>query len=527
MAYTIGLDLGTTTCKALALDARGRVAASVGRPVALSTDATGAAAQDATAVAETALKVLRALTAALPDGGAGARALACSGAMHSLAAIGADDGPMMPAMTWADTRAADAVALVRGEVDAAAMYRRTGCPVRSTYHPARLRWLQARAAAGEAPWGADAVRRWAAIKDVVVHRLIGRWVTDEGLASTTGMYDITARRWDDEALRVAGVSAEQLPEVAASVAVVGEMGAAAAARTGLPRGLAVVAGGADGPLAMLGTASGDDPRGRAPGAARVVMTIGTSGAVRVLVDRPRLDPRERTWCYVLSEGVWVAGGAINNAGLALEWVRRLAFAGQGAGAAVAGAGGEAMEALLREAGAAPVGAEGLVFVPYLSGERSPHWNPSLRGSLRGLTLRHTRGHLARAVLESVAFALAQVHAALGEQDVPVAAVEASSREPIHDRAAPPPAVRLTGGVTRAPLWCQIVADVLGAPVETFEAGDASALGAAIMARAAMDGVDPLGMKLPFDQGVTRYEADRRRHATYQALAERFTALTSG
>ena len=163
----------------------------------------------------------------------------------------------------------------------------------------------------------------------------------------------------------------------------------------------------------------------------------------------------RTWSYVLTAGRWFAGGAINNGGLALQWIRENVYAEAG------------YDQLLADAAAVPPGADGVMWLPYFSGERSPHWNPDARALLFGLRLAHTRAHVARAALEGVAFCLADVWEAL------------------KDGSEGGTSAQLTGGITRAPLWTQIVADVLSLPLAPIEAADASAVGAALLGLAAL------------------------------------------
>ena len=328
-------------------------------------------------------------------------------------------------------------------------------------------------------------------------RLTGRWATDIGLASTTGLFDIHRLDWDGEALTLAGISAERLPELVRPAAISGEITAEAARLTGLRAGLPVAAGSSDGGTANLGAGAIH------PG--QSVITMGTSGAIRRLVGQPLLDPAARTWCYVLDEGQWFAGGAINNAGLAVQWVRERLYPD------IAGDAG--YPALMADAAGVAPGAEGVRMLPYFSGERSPHWNPDARAHLTGLSLAHTRAHIARAVLEGVAYCLADVWEVLN--------------------AGAPPAglVQLTGNVTHSPVWAQIVADVLGVAMQANEAADASALGAARLVQQAVglqgelqDG-EPAGLTLQPD--AARHAFYQREHRTFQALYRSLVETRSG
>ena len=370
MRLVVGLDLGTTRCKAVAIAPDGRVAASAVGAYPLYSPHAGWAEQAAGEVWQAACGALRELCAQVPaDSLAG---LSLSGAMHSLLLVDGAGQPLAPVPTWADQRAAPQAQALRQQPEAQALYQRTGCPVQSIYHLAKLRWWRE---AEPALTGRAA--HFVNLKDFVLWQLAGVWATDQGMASTTGLFDIHRLAWDETALRLAGVTASQLPDVVPPAQVVGAVTAAAAGATGLPAGLPVVPGTTDGGTANLGSG--------AVRAGQSVVTMGTSGAVRRVVAQPLLDARQRTWCYVLVQDRWFAGGAINNAGLALQWVRERFYPD------VAGdAGYQRLNA--DAAGVAP-GAEGVRCLPYFTGERSPHWNPEARALLSGLGLSHSRAHI--------------------------------------------------------------------------------------------------------------------------------------
>lgn len=479
--WVIGLDLGTTTCKALAVDEHRRVLAQGTASYPLITPRPGRVEQSAGDVWKGVLEALEALGRSLPLGKA--RALALSGAMHSLLPVGADGEPLAPAWTWADERAAPQAAVLRASADAAGLYARTGCPVQAPYWPARLCWLRE-----EEPDLARATAYFMGLKDWVLFRLSGEWVTDWSLASSTGLLDLHTLRWDEQALTLAGIGADHLPALVDPAAWVGKLTAQASRETGLPEGLLLVAGGSDGALAMLGAGAAD--------AGQSVITVGTSGAVRLSADRPLFDPQERTWCYVLGEGLWFAGGAINNGGLTAQWVRERLYREL--------PDAEAYAHLFAEAADVPPGSQGLLFLPYFTGERSPHWDVGARGMLLGMGLEHSRGAIARAALEGVAFCLADIWEVLAPW------------QPAPAEAA------LTGHITRWPLWCQIVSDVLGAPLWAQEGADASPLGAAMLALGALgfspaqdetqDGRAALALYRP---DPFAHELYARRHRAFQ------------
>ncbi len=481
MPFVIGLDLGTASCKAVLHSETGSIVTIASSACDVRAPRTGWTEQVADEVWQAAVSALSAV--ARSAAGRTVAGLCLSGAMHSLLPVNAQGVPLAPAMTWADQRAVELTAALRQSCDAHELYQRTGCPLRGTYHAARLRWW-----AQNPPDVRPA--KFVAIKDLVLHRLIGSWVTDTSIASTTGLLDMQSGVWDPEALSLAGVHAAALPALVAPEAVVGGLTAEAARATGLPAGLPVVAGASDGGLANWGVGALDPQE--------VVVTVGTSGAVRRIEAAPRLDPLERTWCYRLLAGQWFSGGAINNGGLALQWLRRTLYREL--------SDAEGFARIFEDAATVPVGSAGLFFLPYLTGERSPYWDLPPGGLCYGLTIQHDRAHVARAVLEGVAFCLADVWQALS---IGVARCRSA---------------RLTGGIVRSHVWRQIVADVLGVPLLVTEAADASAVGAAWLGHLALGHIESLEGAARAGEASVVVEPDPARHETYLSLHQRFQQL---
>jgi gluconokinase len=486
MPITIGLDLGTSHCKAVALDSHGHIVAVSQHACTIASPQPGWVEQDAEQVWSAAVRTLKEMAALLKS--RPPSALCLSSAMHSLLPVNDAGEALAPAMTWADMRAAPQAARLRALPDAAERYLRTGCPLRSIYHPAKLKWLF-----DERPEIACETARFVTIKEYVLHRLTGRWAADYGMASATGLLDIHTLQWDADTLADIGIEDDRLCGLVSPLAAVGDLLPALAPLTGMPYGLPVIAGSADGGLANLG--SGAALEGHS------VVTIGTSGAVRRVVNQPQVDSQARTWCYVLLEGRWYAGGAINNGGLALQWAVERFYPDLEPSAAYA--------RLFADAAQVPAGAEGVIVLPYFAGERSPHWNPQARGVIAGLGQTHTRAHIARAVLEGVAYCLADIWDILSAQGM--------LRLP----------TRLTGRVAHSPVWAQIISDVLGVPLALTEAADASAVGAAMLGQFAMGyagSIDELVAQVQPGQVI---EPDAARHHIYEEGHQRFKALYAG
>jgi gluconokinase len=257
----------------------------------------------------------------------------------------------------------------------------------------------------------------------------------------------------------------------------------AAAETGLPAGLPVVAGGGDGPLANLGVGA------VLPGMA--ALSLGTSGALRVVRDRPGVDERGRVFCYALADGLWVVGGAVSNGGVVAQWA--------------ADAFGVEVGPLLAEAEAVPAGARGLLALPYLLGERAPWWEPDLRAALVGFRREHGRAEIVRALAEGVAQQLALV------------------QDAVRDTGAPVDSVRVTGGAFRSPLWSTVLAAALGRELEIAEDAEGSGMGAALLGWRALGALpsltDAAGLVTP-TRRVYPDESAVRRLATARPMIER-------
>ena len=319
-------------------------------------------------------------------------------------------------------------------------------------------------------------------------RLTGTWAVDHSVASGTGLLNLRALDWDREALAIAGIDAGSLSPLVPTTHRL-ELDAAPAADLGLEGGLALIVGAADGPLANLGLGAVH------PGVA--ACSIGTSGALRVMVEQPAVDPQRRVFCYALVPGHWVVGGAINNGGAVLRW----------AGEALAPDLGPHPEARLLElAGEVPAGSEGLLMLPYLLSERAPHWSSVARGAYVGLTRHHGRGHLVRAAVEGVCLQLALVLASVRDAGNEV-------RE-----------IRATGGFARSGLWRQMLADALGMPIGFAAGREGSALGAALLAMDALglvDGIDRAAQLVHIEDVV---EPDAQAAGVYADLLPTFASL---
>jgi gluconokinase len=480
----IGLDIGTTSAKAVAFDPSGATHGDAKCAYPMDEPEHGHAEQDPTRVLEAAERVLRDAAAAAREAGAEVAAVGISTAMHALAGADSDGRPTTPVITWADTRAADEAERLRSEHPE--LHDRTGTPLHPMSPLPKLMWLRE-----HEPDTFAAVRRWGGLKELVLARLAGEaWAVDHSCASGTGLLDLESLDWDSEALELAGVEPGALGTLVATTECF-ELAADAADATGLPAGLPVVAGGGDGPLANAGVGA------VRPGVA--ACSIGTSGALRLMVEQPVVDPRRRVFCYALVPERWVVGGAINNGGVVLQWASE-------ALAPDLGSGREAATALVDLAADAPAGSAGLLMLPYLLSERAPHWSPLPRGAYVGLTRQHGRAHLVRAAMEGVGHQLALVLQSMRD-----------AGNEVHE-------IRATGGFARSALWRQILADALGMPVG-FPAGhEGSAFGAALLGMQALGHVESIDVAADLVRIDDVVEPDPAAAEVYAEALETFASL---
>ncbi|MGB3547884.1 MAG: gluconokinase [Saprospiraceae bacterium] len=433
----LGLDIGTTSTKACAFDADGKLCHEVLRPYELEQAAAGAATQDADAVVVAATEALAELLKKVGDRAA---SLGISTAMHGLIALDDAGGCLTPLITWADTRAATAIA-DWPEADRLRLHAATGTPVHAMSPLAKIAWLRA-----EQPGVYRRAARYVGIKEYFLLQTAAdgpaaRPPVDYQLASATGLFNIKEKIWHAPALERVGISEDQLPRPMDPRYRIG-WSDDFLARTGLPADLPTAIGGSDGCLANLGSGLSG------PGAAAI--TIGTSGAVRMTQRGPATDPTGALFTYCLLDDTYVTGGATNNGGKVLEWLADLLQEKPDVGR------------LIESAAKVPAGAEGLGFLPYLNGERAPIYDASATAAFTGLRGSHRREHLVRAALEGVTGNLVTILRLLEDHIQPVDHLLAS------------------GGFTRSPFWVKLLEDMSGREVRIADTPQASAYGAALV-----------------------------------------------
>jgi xylulokinase len=420
----VGIDVGTSGVKGVAIDADGAVLSLAEAGYALSTPQPGWAEQDPAdwwEATESVLEQLRS-SAGTPAG------IGLSGQMHGLVALDDDGEVLRPAILWNDQRTAAECAEIEETIGLERLISLTGNRALPGFTAPKLLWLR-----HHEPEVYSRIARIALPKDYVRLRLCGEHATDVSDASGMLLLDVAQRRWSEEVMAALELDTGWLPRVLESPAVSGHTG----------EDVPVAAGGGDQAAGALGV--GVDR----PGPASVV--LGTSGVVFAALEQFAADPRARVhaFCHAVP-GAWHAMGVMLSAAGSLRWLRDTVAAGA------------PYEELIDEAAAWPPGTEGLLFLPYLVGERTPHADPDARGAFAGLSIRHDRGALVRAVLEGVAFGLRD------------------SLDLISELGGKPAFGRVSGGGARSEEWLRIVASVLELPLERVAVDEGAAFGAAIL-----------------------------------------------
>ncbi len=498
MNYLLGIDVSTTATKALLTDTAGRVVAIGSTGYAFETPRPGWTEQSPDLFWEGTVKSIR---AALAQAGARAQdilAVGLTGQMHGLVLLDASGAVIRPCILWNDQRTAQQCAEITSRVGAAHLIQITGNPVLTGFTAPKLLWTRECE-----PENYARIAHLLLPKDYARYKLSGEYWTDVADASGTSLLNVRERRWSDEILAALDIPRAWLPEVTESPTVSSRVSAEAAAATGLLAGTPIVGGAGDQAAGAVGN-----------GIVRegiVSVTLGTSGVVFAATDTYRVEREGRlhAFCHAVP-GMWHLMGVTLSAAGSLQWHRDTL------------APGTDFDALTAEAARVPAGSEGLLFLPYLTGERMPYPDPAARGAWVGLTVRHTRAHLTRAVLEGVAFSMKDGFALM--QQAGLGAIEQ---------------VRVSGGGAKSALWRQILANVLQSPLATVNTTEGAAFGAALLAgvgagvwptvpAACAATVSVTGETLPEPADAPAYaHLYSSYHALYPALKPTFDRLARG
>lgn len=384
----IGVDVGTTGVRAIAYQKDGLSLCSADEFYPLETPYPDWAEQNPEIIYKAIEKVVREVANTLIYKGKNVSGIAISTVMHSFAPANENRELLSNMITWADSRSVGIVnELKKDEALVKGFYERTCCPTHSCYPFLKILWVRK-----NYPDVFAKMRYIYSLKDYIFEKMTGEWVVDKSSASASGLYNAHKMDWDEEILNYAGITREQLPPVV-STTYQSKLTDSAAQRLNLPENLPVVIGATDGVLVNVGIGAIED--------GQLSATIGTSGAIRMLTKTPKVDSLGRTWCYNLTDDMWVAGGAINNGGIIMRWLRDKVC--HYSNHRLEDIDIDPYDLMTLKASKIPAGAEGLLLLPFFTGERAPYWNSELRGMFFGLSLNHSRSHMIRAGMEGVFF----------------------------------------------------------------------------------------------------------------------------
>lgn len=442
----VGVDIGTTGVRAIAYQKNGLSLCSADEFYPLETPYPDWAEQNPEIIYRGIEKVIREVANTLMYKGKMVSGLAISTVMHSFAPANEQRELLSNMITWADSRSIEIVnELKQDEKLAKNIYEKTCCPPHACYPFLKILWVRK-----NYPDVFQKMRYIYSLKDYVFEKMTGEWVVDKSSASASGLYNAHTMDWDTDILAYAGINREQLPPVV-STTYQSKLTRNVALRLNLPEGLPVVIGATDGVLVNVGIGAVED--------GQLSATIGTSGAIRMLTKTPKVDNQGRTWCYNLTDDMWVAGGAINNGGIIMRWLRDKVchYSSQ----RLTDIDIDPYDLMTLKASKISAGADGLLLLPFFTGERAPYWNSELRGMFFGLSLNHSRSHMIRSGMEGICFSLNCVLSALKDFGA------------VKD-------IRVSGSFTKSSLWLQIMSDIFDEKITLPQNSEGAAFGAAVL-----------------------------------------------
>ena len=464
-SHFIGIDIGTSSARAVLFDNNGFQVSIDSQEYSLNVSIAGMAELNPNQVFDSVINVLRNCIkkSGIDKKFISGMGLSCQ--MHSLMLVDNSGAPMSGLITWADTRAKAEADAINDVYNVSDLYNRTGCRIQHPMYPlSKLLWLKK-----DNPELFTKCYKFITIKEYIIFKLYGEYVVDYTLASCQGYYNIHSQNWDNHILNdIIGITAEKLSEVVECTFILKGFKTEFESILGIYKDTPLVVGAGDGIMANIGCGVVDN--------SSFSSTVGTSGAIRTASEKPLLDVNQKTWCYSFLNDMWVSGGAINNGGLVLKWFRD-EFNNQ-----------FEQEARLHNisiyqlfdsyASEINPGSDGLIFLPFLTGERSPGWKADARGIMYGLSYSHGRKHMLRASMEGIMFRLYAVYEVISRLNNSATCIIAN------------------GGYTKSDIWLQMQVDIFNKEIAVSRVTEASALGAAYLAMYALGEVKDIKKVLP-------------------------------
>ena len=493
MKYMIGVDIGTTSTKSVLYDENGQfiMKHNIGYP--LHTPNVDVSEENPDELFDAVLMTVKYVVREANIKKEDIKLISFSAQMHSLIALDTQHHRLTESITWADNRASKYAELINKEHQGSDIYQRTGTPIHPMSPLSKIFWMK-----HEQSDIYKQTAMFADIKTYIFYQLFEKYVIDYSMASATGMFNLEKLDWDKEALELLGITEAQLPQLVPTTHILKCMKKRYATLMGIDENTPIIVGASDGVLSNLGVNSYKK--------GEVAVTIGTSGAIRTVINKPRTDYKGRIFCYVLDEDHYVIGGPVNNGGVVLRWLRNELLASEVETAKRLGV--DPYDVLTKIASRVKPGAEGLIFHPYLAGERAPLWNADARGSFFGLTLSHQKEHMIRAALEGVLYNLYTVYLAL---------IEVMNETPS--------TIKATGGFAKSEVWRQMMADIFDTDLIVPESYESSCLGACVLGLKALGEIDDFSIIEEMVGTTNAHQPDSATVQVYQQLVSIFINLS--
>jgi xylulokinase len=481
--YFLGIDLGTSSVKVLVTSSKGEIIGRGEASYPINSPGPGLAEQDPASWWGACLQAVNQATRGIDKSRYRITCIGLTGQMHGTVLLDKSGHHIGPAVIWPDQRSTRQAAEITDTIDQQRLIRLTGSPAAAGFQAATIRWCQQNRASDWAQ-----VDKILLPKDYLQWRLTGEYSTDPSDASGTLLFDINRQRWSPIMLELMGIRRSQLPEVRPSEDIAGRIGEEAAGALGVAKNTPVVSGAGDVACGLLGAGITSGKK--------LLLTISTGGQITCPVAAPQVDLQGRihTFCSALNTGEEQTGylqlGAILSAGRSLRWLRDQIL---GHSQSIS------YTQLTDWAEEAPTGSRGLVFLPYIAGERTPHMDAGARGMFLGLTIEHDHKDIVRAVMEGVVMACFDAYSVLAEL------------------GASPDQIIMAGGGARSRLWRQIVADVFNIPVQSPKVTEQAAMGAAILAGSGVGHHTTSQAARDWSSYDIPVEPDSTRHERYQQI----------
>jgi gluconokinase len=474
MVNFLGVDLGTTNARSIIFNEKGEVLGQAFKKLTLFNPQSDFAEQNPEEIWVSMIKTIKDCVKGSKLSANEIVAISFSARMHGMMMLDREGTPLTHLLTWLDRRATSQTNTVNSLIDSYTLYNRTGCPQLFIYPFIKILWIRE-----NMPRIFEKCSKILSAKDYVIYRMLGEAFIDRSLASGTQLLNIHRLEWDETILELSDITADHLPTLVNETEVIGELPIKIAKLTGLQKGIPIFPGGSDGALNNIGLGATKE--------GITAMNLGTSGALRVVTNKPYLDKDQEAhfFCYYAGQGHWLPGGAISNAGILLRWFKDN-FGQQEIDDAKKFK-VDPYDLLLKKAASIPLGSDGLLMLPFFSGERFPINDPKARGLLFGLTLSHGKAHIIRSILESIVFTIRWI------------------MESIQEHGAKIDEVRVGGGGARSSVWRQIQSDILGKLVVHTKVEESSASGAAMLAAVG------LGIYLDLDEASNKMIKTAGRH----------------